>query len=92
MAHTSQNKKKLLDRVRRIRGQVESIEKALEQETDCNQVLQTIAACRGAINGLMAEVLEGHIRTHLINPVHPPSTEQSEALDQVVDILKTYLK
>jgi DNA-binding FrmR family transcriptional regulator len=92
MAHTTHEKKKLIDRIRRIRGQIEAVEKAVEQETDCNQVLQTIAACRGAMNGLMAEVLEGHIRTHLIDPKHPPTAEQLEATDQVVSILKTYLK
>jgi DNA-binding FrmR family transcriptional regulator len=92
MAHTTHEKKKLIDRIRRIRGQIEAVEKAVEQETDCSQVLQTIAACRGAINGLMAEVLEGHIRAHLLDPSLPQSAEQSIALEQVVATLKTYLK
>ena len=62
MAHTTKDKEKLLNRVRRIKGQISAIEKALESDQECSKVLQTIAACRGAINGLMAEVLEGHVR------------------------------
>jgi DNA-binding FrmR family transcriptional regulator len=65
MPHTIRGKKQLLTRVRRIRGQTEALEKALEQETECAVVLQQIAAIRGAVNGLMVEVLEGHIREHL---------------------------
>lgn len=61
-AHTTKDKEKLLNRVNRIKGQVNAIEKALEGDDDFFRVLQTIAACRGAINGLMAEVLEGHAR------------------------------
>src|ERR1700726_1587042 len=60
MAHTIRDKKKLLNRVNRISGQVGAIKRALEQEKDCTDLLRTIAACRGAINGLMAEVIEGH--------------------------------
>ena len=59
MAHTVRDKNKLLNRVRRIRGQVDAIERALAEEQDCSDLLRTIAACRGAINGLMGEVIEG---------------------------------
>ena len=59
MAHTTKDKEKLLTRVRRIRGQVDAIERALESEQECAGVLQLMAACRGALNGLMAEVMEG---------------------------------
>lgn len=55
----------MLTRVRRIKGQAEGLERALNAETECLAILQQIAAIRGAVNGLMAEVLEGHIRTHL---------------------------
>jgi DNA-binding FrmR family transcriptional regulator len=92
MSHTIRDKKKLLDRVRRIRGQMEGIEKALEQEKDPALILQSIAACRGAINGLMGEVIEGHIRLHILNPDHQPTAAQVEAVDQVIDVLRTYLK
>ena len=65
MPHTINAKRQLLTRVRRIKGQSEALEKALEQEIECAAILQQIAAIRGAVNGLMAEVLEGHIREHL---------------------------
>ena len=92
MAHTIRDKKKLLNRVRRIRGQVEAIEKALEQEQDCAVLLQTIAACRGAINGLMAEVIEGHIRFHVVDPNEKPTSAQARAAQELMDVVKTYLR
>ena len=91
MAHTIKSKKQLLTRVRRIKGQAETLEKALEHETDCSAVLQQIAAIRGAVNGLMSEVLEGHIREHLgANDISPQ--QRSEDLEQVVAALRSYLK
>lgn len=91
MPHTIKMKKQLLSRVRRIKGQSEALEKALEKETECTAILQQIAAIRGAVNGLMAEVLEGHIREHLGNDAISAS-QRSEDLEQVVSVLKSYLK
>ena len=91
MSHTVHNKSKLLARVRRIKGQTGALEGALEQETDCAAILQQIAAIRGAVNGLMLEVLEGHMREHLGAPDATP-TERLEDLDQVVRVLRSYLK
>jgi DNA-binding FrmR family transcriptional regulator len=92
MAHTVREKKKLLNRVRRIRGQVDAVEKALEAEDDCALVIQTIAAARGALNGLMAELLEGHVREHLIDTHRKPTRAQLEAADVLVDVVRAYLK
>ena len=92
MAHTLRDKKKLLNRVRRIRGQVDAIEKALEQEQDCSSILQTIAACRGAINGLMAVIMEGHIRLHVMDPAHRPTSDQVVAAQELIDVVNAYLK
>lgn len=92
MAHTIRDKKKLINRVRRIRGQIEGIERALEDEKDCSLILQSIAACRGAINGLMAEVLEGHIRFHVVDPDRIPTSDQSKASQELIDLVKRYLK
>ena len=92
MAHTTQDQKKLLNRVRRIRGQVDAIEKALTNEEDCAVVLQTVTACRGAMNGLMAEILEGHIRHHVLDPEANPTTEQQAAAEDVIKLVRTYLK
>ena len=87
MAHLVRDKKKLLNRVRRIRGQLNAIERELEEERDCAETLQTIAACRGAINGLMNQVLEGHIRCHVVDPDAKPTSEQARAAQELIDVL-----
>lgn len=92
MAHLARDRKKLLNRARRIRGQVEAIERALEEAGECSSLLQLIAGTRGALNGLMAEVAEGHIREHVIDPARKPSEAQLEAADELVDLVRTYLK
>ena len=91
MPHTIKAKKQLLGRVRRIKGQTAALEKALEDEVECGAVLQQLAAVRGAVNGLMAEVLEGHIREHLGHGNAPPA-QRKEDLEQVVAVLRSYLK
>jgi DNA-binding FrmR family transcriptional regulator len=92
MAHTIRDKEKLLKRVRRIRGQIEAVERALDKEWDCSSILQTIAACRGAINGLMAEIVEGHMRYHVLDPDRKPTSQQAKAAQELIDVVKTYLK
>ncbi len=92
MAHTLEEKKKLLNRVRRIRGQVDAIERALDQELECSDVLHNISACRGAMDSLMAEVIEGHIRFHVLDPNSTPTDEQSLAADDLIHALRVYLK
>ncbi len=91
MPHTIKGKKHLLTRVRRIRGQAEALEKSLDQGSECSAVLQQIAAIRGAVNGLMLEVLEGHLRDHLGTHVIPEA-QRKEDLEQVVSVLRSYLK
>ncbi len=92
MAHTSRDKEKLLVRVRRIRGQVEAIERALESEQECADVLQVMAACRGALNGLMAEIMEGHIRFHVLSTHNGKNSPQVQAAEELIDIIRAYLK
>jgi len=89
--HTIKNKTKLLNRARRIRGQVEALERALESEQECADVLRLIAAARGAMDGLMAEVLEGHIREHATTE-HRNTSEANAAADDLIDIVRAYLK
>ncbi len=91
MSHTIREKTKLLARVRRIRGQLEAVERALEEEIGCADVLQLIASVRGATNGLMAEVLEDHIRLHVADPALPPDNRRDGA-DELIDVVRTYLK
>lgn len=91
MGHTSHNKTKLLNRVKRIRGQVEGLERGLEEGRDCAEVLQLIAAVRGAVNGLMAEVIEEHLREHVASP-DLASDERTRGANDIAGILRTYLK
>ena len=92
MAHTTKDKEKLLNRVRRIKGQINGVEKALQDNADCSRVLQTIAACRGAINGLMAEVLEGHVRFQVIDSRRKQTADQAEATEELIDLVNRYLR
>ena len=92
MSHTLRDREKLLHRVRRIRGQVEGIERALEEEKEPFQILQTVAACRGALNGLMLEIIEGHIRLHVLDESRKPNPEQDEAVDDLMEIVRAFLR
>ena len=92
MSHTVHEKQKLLNRVRRIRGQIDAIERALQSEAGCAQIMHLIAASRGAMNGLLAEVVEDHIRTHLVDPVKHQDALDPDAADQLVDIVHSYFK
>lgn len=91
MAHTLKGKKALMTRVRRIKGQAEALERALDQEVECNAILQQIAAIRGAVNGLMLEVLEGHMRDHL-GPHLGDKNQRNEDLEQVLRVMRSYMK
>jgi DNA-binding FrmR family transcriptional regulator len=75
-----------------MRGQVEAIERALESEAGCEQVLHLIAGVRGAMAGLMAEVVEDHVRSHLVDPERYPGALNTEAAEQLMDVIRTYLK
>jgi FrmR/RcnR family transcriptional regulator, repressor of rcnA expression len=90
LTHTIREKSKLLNRVRRIRGQIEAVERALDQEIGCSDVLQLIAGARGAINGLMGEVIEDHVRAHLLDRAHEP--ERTQAAEELIDVVRSYLK
>ena len=90
--HTVRDKKKLLARVRRLKGQIEAIERALESETGCEQVLHLIAGARGAMAGLMAEVVEDHVRTHLVDEEKYPGALDKDAVEQLLDVVRSYLK
>jgi DNA-binding FrmR family transcriptional regulator len=88
MAHISSDPdKKILARVRRIRGQIEGIERAIEESTDCYAVLQQTAAVRGALNGLMAELVEGHIRHHVFR-----DTQNGRGAEELIEIVRSYLR
>jgi FrmR/RcnR family transcriptional regulator, repressor of frmRAB operon len=92
VTHAIQGKQKLLNRVRRIRGQVEAIERALNGAADCARVMHQIAGCRGAINSLLVEVVEDHIRTHLVDPSKDPEALDAEAAAQLIEVVHSYFR
>lgn len=91
MSHTIRNKKRLLHRVARIRGQIDAVARTLDEDAECGDVLRLIASARGAIDGLMAEVLEGHIRDHVFPGVKSGS-EGRRAAQDLIEIVRSYLR
>jgi DNA-binding FrmR family transcriptional regulator len=89
--HTTREKKKLIMRVRRIRGQLEAVEAALNDEKGCYEILQTVAAARGALNGLVAELIEDHVRFHVLDPDAKPA-QRSEAAEELIEVVRAYVK
>ncbi|THF62987.1 formaldehyde-responsive transcriptional repressor FrmR [Pseudothauera nasutitermitis] len=91
MPHSPEEKKRVLTRVRRIRGQAEALERALEAGADCAPVLQQIAAIRGAVNGLMSEVMEAHLRETFGQPA-TSDTDRQARIAEMTGLLRSYLK
>jgi FrmR/RcnR family transcriptional regulator, repressor of frmRAB operon len=92
MAHTVRDKEKLLKRVKRVVGQVEAVRRGLENEEDCADIMMLIAAARGAMNSLMAEVVEGHIRDHMVDPDRRPTSSEGRAAQQLIDVVRAYVR
>lgn len=92
MSHTIKEKAKLLGRVRRIKGQMEAVERALEAEMECGEILQLVASVRGAINGLTVELIEDHIVHHVVDPNKEPDAERAKGAADLIDVVRTYLK
>ena len=91
MSHTIKEKNKLLNRVRRVLGQVEALERAVEEEKGCADVLHLVVAARGAMNSLMAEIIEDHIRMHVVDPAHERGS-RARGAEELIDIVQSYLK
>jgi len=88
MSHISREKLELISRTKKVIGQLESALRALEEDAHCAEVLQRLAAVRGAINSLMGELMEDHILNHM-----PRKTKSSaEAAEDLIEIVRTYLK
>jgi DNA-binding FrmR family transcriptional regulator len=92
MGHTIREKTKLLARVRRMRGQIEAVERALDEEKGCTEVLHLVVAARGAMNSLMAEVLEGHIREHVIDPARERNSSRARGAEELIEAVQSYLR
>lgn len=90
MSHTKREKLKLLNRVKRVRGQIEALERAIEEEQGCANVLHLIVAARGAMSSLMTEVIEDHIQLHVVDPVK--GAERSRGAEELIEAVQAYLK
>jgi DNA-binding FrmR family transcriptional regulator len=90
MAHVQADKSKILARVNRIKGQLEAFSKAVDSDVDCYKVLQLLASCRGAMNGLMSEVVENHIREHIVEAENKKMA--SESGEDLIEIMRSFLK
>ncbi|WP_110951352.1 formaldehyde-responsive transcriptional repressor FrmR [Pseudomonas bohemica] len=91
MPHSPEEKKRVLARVRRVKGQLAALEAALEEGAECGPVLQQIAAIRGAANGLMAGVLESHLREEFTSSAETTEAQRS-SINEVISLVRTYLK
>lgn len=95
MPHSAEDKKRVITRLRRIKGQTEALERAVVAGSSCNDLLQQLAALRGATNGLMAEVLDSHLRETFLRQdggVPKALLTPDEEIDQLMKIIRSYLK
>jgi len=92
MAHTVRDKQKLIRRVQRLGGQVEAIKRALVEEQECGDIMIRIATVRGALDSLMAEIVEGHIREHMVDPGRKPTASESRAAGELIGVVRRYVR
>lgn len=90
MAHTQHDRDKVLVRINRLKGQLDAVVKLIESDEDCYKVMQVLASCRGALNGLMGDVVEGHISTHIVQADSKQAA--GKAGKEVTNILKSFWK
>ncbi|WP_405125562.1 metal/formaldehyde-sensitive transcriptional repressor [Pseudomonas marginalis] len=91
MSHIAANKDSLIKRVKRIAGQIQAVEKALASDADCAKTLHLVAATRGAINGLMEEIIEEHARAHVADP-SLSEEERSKGVEELLEAIRRYAK
>ena len=92
MGHVAKEKAKLLNRLKRMRGQMAAIERAIDADDECAMILQQATACRGALDGFIAEVIEDHIREHMLDPRAAVESPQTVAAEELIEIVHQYLK
>ncbi len=90
MSHTQHNKKKLIARINRLKGQMDAVERALEAEKPCGEILQLLSSIRGALNGLTGEVLDDHLHEHDLHASDEKA--RSEAVEEISEVLRTYIR
>ena len=89
--HTHRDRDKLKARLARLRGQIDAVGRGLDEDRDCGAILQQVAAIRGAVAGLMAELMQGHVREHLAAE-GIPDADRARAADDLVEVLRRYLR
>jgi len=92
MAETVEDRQKLINRVRRLAGQIEALERAVESDAGFTEIMRLLTAGRGAMNSIMAEVVEDHIQAHLMGGDRRPSRAELEAVEELLDVLRSYIK
>jgi len=92
MGHTTRNRDKLLQRLRRIQGQLRAVEKGLASSDECSAVLLTLTAARGGLNGLIAQIIQDHVREHIADPNQRPGTARAEATQELLDVVRSYFR
>lgn len=90
MGHSVQNTSKLLARVRRLKGQMEAIERALAAEASCAEILNLAASVRGATNGLVVELLEDHLRNHIVDV--KSDAQRKAGADELIEVMRRHVK
>jgi DNA-binding FrmR family transcriptional regulator len=90
MSHLHRDKDALLGRVRRLRGQIEAIERAVEADRRCGEILHLVASVRGAMTGLTAELIDEHLIHHVRDVAD--EDERRAGVDELSKALRLYLK
>ena len=90
MSHTQHQKKKLIARISRLKGQLEAVERALDAGRPCGDILQLLASIRGALNGLTGEVLDDHLHEHVLHAADEKA--RAEAVEEISEVLRTYIR
>lgn len=91
MAHVASEKTKLLNRLRRLKGQLDALERSVDADSECARVLQQATACRGALDGFIAEVIEDHIREHMVDETVPIDDPRRQAAEELIAIVHSYI-
>lgn len=91
MAHMIEKQGDLLARVRRIAGQVAAIERGLEREANCADILHLVAAVRGAVNGLLDEIVVDHLEDHVAKP-GLSDAERAKGAEELMTVIRRYVK
>lgn len=91
MAHINKNRDALLARVKRITGQMNAVERKLEAEADCAEILHLVAAVRGAVNGLLDEIIVEHLQAHVADDTLSKA-ERRKGADDLMTVIRRYTK